>query len=175
MTNTWVPTQVAQLSVGGTFTNPMSERGSSRDSIRQLAGRVATTEHAALDEETVHDVIDYVRDVDERIQAGGSADAIRDLLTFWEGYVRAGLDADASTDAATRDSTLDDRADLPGMFERGNDADLYGLDLYQGLLQLAQSYEGNSDGGNISDRTIQWAERVSGLTRDFVDHLEDHI
>lgn len=148
----------------------MSERGPSRDTIRQLAGRVARTDHAALDEETIHDVVDAVRDLDERVRNDRSADAIRDLLTFWEGYVAAGLGIDESSENAIAGGE-----DLPRLIERGNDADLYGLDLYQGLLQLARAFDVDAEGENVTERTVRWAERVSGLTRDFVDHLEDHV
>ncbi|MFB6132187.1 MAG: hypothetical protein ABEJ44_02120 [Halanaeroarchaeum sp.] len=147
----------------------MNERGPSRDTIRQLAGRVATTEHAALDEGTIHDVVDAVRDVDERVRDEGSATAIRDLLTFWEAYVSAALGMNTS------ENPIEGTGDLPRLIERGNDADLFGLDLYQGLLQLSRAYEAEDDGENVAERTVRWAERVSGLTREFVVHLEDHL
>lgn len=148
----------------------MSERAPSHDTLHELAGRVATTDHPALDEATIDDVVDAVRDVDDRVRNDGSADAVRDLLTFWEGYVVAGLDIDSSNGNA-----IDGRDDLPRLIERGNDADLYGLDLYQGLLQLSRAFEADSDGEDVTERTLRWAERVSALTREFVDHLEDHV
>lgn len=147
----------------------MSDQQPSRESIQDLAGSIATTEHAALDAEIIGDVIDVVRDVDERIQNEGSPDAIRDLLTFWDGYVAAGLDAGNG-----EGNDFDRSAGREALFERGNEADLYGLDIYQGLLKLAQNFETDAAGDEVSERTRQWAERVSALTLDFVDHLDDH-
>lgn len=148
----------------------MTETRPSRETIRDIAGRVASTAHPDLDEATIDRAIAVVDDIDDRLSDDPSRAAVEDLLTFWDGYIAGGLLAVTDTDSI---ETSIDRTEL---VKRGNDADLFGLDLYQALLSLAEAYEASdADGPNtISERTANWATRVADLTRGFVGHLEDH-
>ncbi|ALG82174.1 hypothetical protein [Halanaeroarchaeum sulfurireducens] len=149
----------------------MSDARPSEKTIRELAGRVATTEHAALDDETVDRVAELVEAIQDDIDGPESAAAIQDLQAFWDAYVLAGL-ADVVSDAYDyeRATTLRER------IERGNTADLYGLDIYQALLGVADAVETDAEADDaVPERAVEWADRLSDLTTDFVSHLKDHI
>ncbi|MGM0398593.1 MAG: hypothetical protein ACQEQY_06315 [Halobacteriota archaeon] len=148
----------------------MTESRPSRETIRDVAGRVAATAHPDLDEATIDEAIAIVADIDERLQDDPSRDAVEDLLSFWEGYITGGLLAVTETDS------VDASIARTELIKRGNEADLYGLDLYQALLELAAAHE-ESDaetGAAVTDRTANWAMRVADLTAGFVGHLADH-
>lgn len=148
----------------------MTDTRPSRETIRDVAGRVAATAHPDLDEATIDEAIVIVDDIDERLRNDASRDAVEDLLSFWEGYITGGLLAVTDTDA------IDASIGRSELIKRGNAADLYGLDLYQALLELTAASE-DSDAETderVSDRTVNWAMRVADLTAGFVGHLEDH-
>lgn len=138
----------------------------SRETIRTLARAVGSTDHARLTAETIDEVIEGVSEIADAIDEEPSPAAVDDLLAFWDGYIRGGLDVEVPDDTAAASSSLEAR------IKRGNEADLFGLDLYQALLKLAENRSIDSE--RVSDRTASWAGRVATLTRDFVNHLEDH-
>ena len=148
----------------------MSDTRPSEETIRDLAGRVATTEHVALDDETVDRVADLVEAIQDDIDGPESLAAIDDLLLFWDAYILAGLSGIVpDVDDYQRATTLRER------IERGNTADLYGLDIYQALLGVIDAVEKDADADDtVSERAVQWANRLSDLTTDFVSHLENH-
>ena len=145
----------------------MTETRADRDAIRDVAGRVAATAHPQLDDATIDQAIDIVDDIGDRLETDERDDAVEDLLAFWDGYIAGGLLAVTDADA------IDASTPRPELVKRGNDADLYGLDLYQALLKLAEAYDEAGD-GDPSERTVNWASRVADLTMSFVGHLEDH-
>lgn len=147
----------------------MTDTRPTREEIRDLAGRVASTAHPNLDDEIIDRAIDVVDDIDDRLDTDDRGTAVEDLLVFWDGYIYGGLLAVTGADS------IDTETPRTEVVKRGNEADLFGLDLYQALLKLAEA-EGDDpdDGSTVSDRTAMWAERVADLTTDFVGHLEDH-
>lgn len=147
----------------------MTDTRHSREAIRDVAGRVASTAHPKLDDETIDRAIAVVSDIDDRLQDDPDVDAVEDLLTFWEGYITGGLLA------VTETETIDTSIGRPELVKRGNEADLFGLDLYQALLKLTEGREADdTEDDTLSDRTVDWARRVTDLTSGFVGHLEDH-
>ncbi|MFB6093758.1 MAG: hypothetical protein ABEJ77_02305 [Halanaeroarchaeum sp.] len=142
----------------------MTDVEDDRDELRALAGEIATTAHPRLDAATVDRAIASVESIASRLESEDPDAAVEDLLAFWEGYVRQGLSV-TEVDAPAPDVSLST------LFERGNEGDLYGLDLYQALYELA---EARDPSGSIDDLTVDWADRVAELTVDFVDHLRDH-
>ncbi|MFW5924337.1 MAG: hypothetical protein ACOCSP_01910 [archaeon] len=147
----------------------MTDTRPTREEIRDLAGRVASTAHPNLDDEIIDRAIDVVDDIDDRLDTDDRGTAVEDLLVFWDGYIYGGLLAVTGADS------IDTETPRTEVVKRGNEADLFGLDLYQALLKLAEA-EGDDpdDGSTVSDTTAMWAERVADLTTDFVGHLEDH-
>lgn len=146
----------------------MTDSRPSRETIRKLASRVASTAHPDLDDDTIDQAIGVVEDIADGLEANETASAVEDLLVFWDGYIYGGLLAVTDTDS------IDTSTPRTELVKRGNEADLFGLDLYQALLELTKAVENGEDGPTVSDRTTMWAQRVADLTTDFVGHLEDH-
>ena len=146
----------------------MTETRPDEDTIRDVAGRVASTAHPKLDDATIDQAIEIVEDVEERLETDERDDAVEDLLVFWDGYIAGGLLA------VTDSNSIDASTPRDELIRRGNDADLYGLDVYQALLKLAEAYDESAEEGRISERTVNWASRVADLTTGFVGHLDDH-
>ncbi|MFB6134626.1 MAG: hypothetical protein ABEJ55_06525 [Halanaeroarchaeum sp.] len=148
----------------------MTDSHPSQPEIERAAARVATTPHPELDTETIDAVLSFVDGLEDRL-GEEPADAIADLLAFWDGYALGGLTSAAATRDDVRETT-----DLRERIERANEADMLGLDLYQGLLKLLDAIDGDPRGppADPADRTVLWAERVVSLTVDFGSHLDDH-
>ena len=146
----------------------MTDTRPSRETIRTLASRVASTAHPDLDDDTIDQAIALVDDIGDRLGTDDTDSAVEDLLVFWDGYIYGGLLAVTDTES------IDTATPRTELVKRGNEADLFGLDLYQALLELAETVEESADDATISDRTTMWAQRVADLTTDFVGHLEDH-
>ncbi|MFB6070914.1 MAG: hypothetical protein ABEJ76_07800 [Halanaeroarchaeum sp.] len=145
----------------------MTDIPRSRADIEALAARVARTPHPALDEETIDRVQTLVDDLERRLAGEADGEAVHDLLAFWDGYVLGGVEDVVDDVESFRESTT-----LRERLERGNRADLFGLDLYQALHKL-ESVVGD-DAESPADRARDWAAHVAGLTVDFADHLDDH-
>lgn len=145
----------------------MTDVPRSREDIEALAADIARTPHPALDEETIDRAVAFVEDLQGRLDDAADADAVDDLLAFWDGYVRGGVE-----EAADDGEAFVEETSLRERFERGNAADLFGLDLYQGLMKLADAFEASAD--EVSERTADWARHVGDLTETFATHLEDH-
>lgn len=145
----------------------MTDVPRSREEIEALAADIAATPHPALDDETIDRAVAFVDDLQDRLEDAVDAETVDDLLAFWDGYVRGGVE-DAVDDVETfvAESSLRER------FERGNAADLFGLDLYQGLMKLAEVFDETAD--DVSERTTDWARHVGDLTETFANHLEEH-
>ncbi|MFB6125353.1 MAG: hypothetical protein ABEJ59_05280 [Halanaeroarchaeum sp.] len=145
----------------------MTDVPRSREDIEALAAEIATTPHPALEEETIDRAVAFVEDRQDRLEDAADAAAVGDLLAFWDGYVRGGVeDTVDDVEAFLAETSLRER------FERGNDADLFGLDLFQGLMKLADVFEESAD--EVTERTADWARHVGDLTETFAEHLEDH-
>lgn len=145
----------------------MADVPRTREDVRALAAEVARTPHPALDAETIDRVIELADDVRERLAGEADREAIRDLLAFWDGYVRGGVeDVVDDVDEFEETHTLRER------FERGNAADLFGLDVYQAIMKLEETYDETAD--EVGERAADWAGRVASLTAEFAAHLEGH-
>lgn len=148
----------------------MTESPGTIEEIETLSGRVATTPHPELDEDTIDAVVSFVDTIEDRLD-DEPGDAIADLVAFWDGYALGGLAATEDERDEVRQSTT-----LRERIERANEADMLGLDLYQGLLKLVDAIDGDPTEPirDPEDRTVLWAERLGTLTVDFGSHLGDH-
>lgn len=145
----------------------MTDGQRSREDIEALAATVGGTPHPALDDETIDAVLAFVSELQARLEGEVDHEGVRDLLAFWDGYVKGGV-ADTVDDVETfvESTTLRER------FRRGNDADLFGLDVYQALMKLEDAYDEGRQ--TVASHTADWARHVAELTADVAEHLEDH-
>ncbi|MFB6153278.1 MAG: hypothetical protein ABEJ27_03400 [Halodesulfurarchaeum sp.] len=136
------------------------------EEIGELAERIATTSHEALDDSALDRIAAYVEEVRNHLDSRESRPAAEKLLAFWGEYARAELEEAAETGTEIPDSTVE-------RFEQAFDMEVFGIDLYQALETLAIVEEQPAEESE-EDRLRKWGERVHALTTDFASHLEGH-
>ena len=145
----------------------MSDEGSDRvGALRELGERIAGTSHDDLSAGTIDRVQGFVKEVQDHVDREEISTAARQLLAFWESYIRTELEAALDDASALSESAID-------QFERAFDEEMIGVDLYEALETLA-IVEDMPDGETDEDRLALWTRRVKSLTEDFAAHLERH-